>query len=309
MDYSVEYRKIPSCDKIHSLNVKVYIPSGEKKGILQISHGMTEHIERYDDFMGYIASNGFVCVAHDHLGHGKSVRGDDELGFFASKDGWRILAEDVYEVGTAMKAEFHSMRIILLGHSMGSFIARLAAFYHPYTYNGLVIMGSGAKNPAAEAGIALTTAIAAAKGEKYISAKVDEMSFGSFGNRFEHETPYDWLTRDKEKIAMYADDKYCTFKFTVSAMRDLMKLNKNANSHEWFAKIAVSGIPVFIVSGSMDPVGDYGKGVTKIYEKLKKAGTRDITMKLYEGARHEILNETCREEVYRDILSWIKRHV
>ena len=92
-------------------------------------------------------------------------------------------------------------------------------------------------------------------------------------------------------------------------MRDLMKLNKNANSHEWFAKIAVSGIPVFIVSGSMDPVGDYGKGVTKIYEKLKKAGTRDITMKLYEGARHEILNETCREEVYRDILSWIKRHV
>lgn len=159
MSYSVEYRKIPSGDKIHSLNVKVYIPDGEKKGILQISHGMTEHIERYDDFMGFMAENGFVCVAHDHLGHGKTVRGDDELGFIDSKDGWRIMVEDVFTVGSAIKAEYPALRMVLLGHSMGSFIARLTAFYHPYSYNALIIMGTGAKNPAAEAGIALTAAL------------------------------------------------------------------------------------------------------------------------------------------------------
>lgn len=309
MSYSVEYRKIPSGDKIHSLNVKVYIPDGEKKGILQISHGMTEHIERYDDFMGFMAENGFVCVAHDHLGHGKTVRGDDELGFIASKDGWRIMVEDVFTVGSAIKAEYPALRMVLLGHSMGSFIARLTAFYHPYSYNALIIMGTGAKNSAAEAGIALTTAIAAAKGEKYVSKKVDDMAFGSFGKKFEGETPYDWLTRDKEKISKYAEDKYCTFKFTVSAMRDLMTLNKNANSREWFRHMAISGIPIFLVSGSMDPVGDYGAGVTKIYETLRKAGARDLTIKLYEGARHEILNETCRDTVYRDILSWMTKRV
>lgn len=106
---------------------------------------MTEHIERYDDFMGFMAENGFVCVAHDHLGHGKTVRGDDELGFIASRDGWRIMVEDVFTVGSAIKAEYPALRMVLLGHSMGSFIARLTAFYHPYSYNALIIMGTGAK--------------------------------------------------------------------------------------------------------------------------------------------------------------------
>lgn len=189
----------------------------------------------------------------------------------------------------------------LMGHSMGSFVSRLAAekYIKPDKF---IIMGTGGPNPSAGIGLIAIDIAKIFKGEKYISKTIDNLAFGSFNSHFEDENdPIAWLTKDKEQKEKYAADPFCTFKFTLSAMHDLVTLNKKANRAAWFRSIKM---PVLIVSGSDDPVGDYGKGVTKVYEKLKKAGC-DVQIKLYENCRHEILNDTCRDEVVRDIENFI----
>lgn len=189
----------------------------------------------------------------------------------------------------------------LMGHSMGSFVSRLAAekYIKPDKF---IIMGTGGPNPSAGIGLIAIDIAKIFKGEKYISKTIDNLAFGSFNSHFEDENDtIAWLTKDKEQKEKYAADPFCTFKFTLSAMHDLVTLNKKANRAAWFRSIKM---PVLIVSGSDDPVGDYGKGVTKVYEKLKKAGC-DVQIKLYENCRHEILNDTCRDEVVRDIENFI----
>lgn len=190
----------------------------------------------------------------------------------------------------------------LMGHSMGSFISRLAAekYIKPDKF---IIMGTGGPNPAAGIGLIAIDVVKFFKGERYISKAIDNLAFGTYNSHFKDENdPIAWLTKDKEQKKKYAVDPYCTFKFTVSAMHDLVTLNKKANRAAWFQNIKM---PVLLVSGADDPVGNYGKGVTKVYEKLKKAGC-NVQIKLYENCRHEILNDTCRDEVIRDIENFIE---
>jgi alpha-beta hydrolase superfamily lysophospholipase len=264
---------------------------------------MTEHMERYDRFLTDMAKQGWISYGYDHLGHKGTVKDDSELGYIAKERGWELLAKDVKVYADAVRAEFANgdMPLYLMGHSMGSFVVRLAAerFIKP---QGLIVMGTGGSNPAAGAGLALIGAIKLFKGDKHCSSLVDNIAFGSYNKRFGGNIEEDsklWLTNDEQVRRTYYADPYCTFKFTVSAMGDLIRLIKYTNCSAWYKHIS-KDMPILLVSGEDDPVGNYGKGVREVEGKLQKSGAK-VDCKLYKGARHEILNDFTYDEVLGDI--------
>lgn len=305
MPYTVNTIEVPSTDNIHTLKGIIFIPEGEIKGILHIVHGMCEYIERYTHIFSAAAENGYICCGYDNLGHGKTARYDDELGFIAPRNGWKYLVNDVEAFEKAVKKMYPDKPLYLMGHSMGSFIARLAAESYPETAGKLIICGTGGPKQAASVfGLLLTDILGLIKGKKRRSEFINSVAFGSYNRRFEPLSKYEWITSDREITAKYGQDKYCNFIFTVSAMHDLVKLNFLANRRRWFVNLKKS-LPVLIISGTDDPVGNYGKGVKAVYRKLKASGQKGVTLKLYEGCRHEIHNDTCKNEVINDILSFL----
>ena len=305
MEIKIIDKKVVSSDKIHQLSGKVYLPDTTPKAFLHIVHGMTEHIARYDTFMRDMAKEGYIVFGYDNLGHGHTANNASELGFIAHKDGWDLLARDVKAFSDEIRDEYgKTLPYYLLGHSMGSFIVRVASEKH-LTPDKLVLMGTGGPNPASGAGILLSRMIRFFKGEKHISKFIDKMAFGAYNKTFDTSSSYAWLTKDSSIIQKYSNDPFCTFKFTVSAMQDLITLNKESNRNAWFSAIAHK-MPILIVSGTDDPVGDHGKGVKTVYSKLKSNGA-DVELKLYENCRHEILNDTCKAEVIKDIKEFLKK--
>lgn len=297
-----------SSDMKHTLSGVIYVPLGEAKGFFHIVHGMTEHIGRYDRIMSALADEGYICFGYDHLGHGKTAKDPSELGYIAEKDGWDLLCRDVKAFSDGVFSEFKEygdLPYFLMGHSMGSFVVRLAAekYVHP---DKLIIMGTGGSNPAAGVGIMLINIIKLFKGDRHISHFIDSMAFGSYNKRFKNDYDADsssWLTTDTETRNKYRGDSFCTFKFTVSAMGDLMHLLKYSNRRGWYRNISKT-MPILMVSGEDDPVGNYGKGVIEVEKRLKKHGA-NVKCVLYKGARHEILNDFCYNEVKREIIDFI----
>ena len=306
MSIEIKDFKVKSSDGIHTLAGVVYMPEGEAKGLFHIVHGMTEHIARYDRFMRDAASEGYICFGYDNLGHGHTVNDDSELGYIAKKNGWDLLCRDVKVFSDAVREEHgKSLPYILMGHSMGSFIARLAAEKY-VSPDKLVIMGTGGANPAAGAGLAVIGMIKLFCGDRHFSPLVDNLAFGSYNKKFGGGTPADpkpWLTNDEEIRAKYYADKYCTFNFTVSAMGDLIRVMKYSNRGAWYKNLR-RDLPVLLVSGEDDPVGNYGKGIVEVAQKLKAQGL-DAEYILYKGARHEILNDFTYESVKTDILKFL----
>ncbi len=297
--------KVLSSDGIHQLAGKVYVPAGKPVGILHVLHGMTEHIARYDPFMREMAEAGYLVCGYDHLGHGYTAGDPSELGFIAKKGGHDLLLRDVKVFSDAVRAEYgEDLPYILMGHSMGSFIARLAAeaYVRP---DQLIVMGTGGPNAVAGMGLALIRIIKAFKGARHISPFIDKVAFGGYNARFDDgdSDPRAWLTRDTDIRERYANDPFCNYKFTVSAMGDLITLTKNANRRAWFKSLP-EGMPILLVSGGDDPVGDFGKGVETVCGRLREAGC-PVTCHLYPGYRHEILNDACHDRVVRDILDFL----
>ena len=300
---------VPSTDGIHTLRGVVFLPEGKPVGILQVVHGMTEYIGRYQTFMQDMAAAGWLVCGHDHLGHGQTAD-PSEWGFIASKDGWDILCRDAVTFGREVRAEYEAIHgplpYVLMGHSMGSFVVRLATerysqLVHP---DGLIIMGTGGPNPAAGAGIALSGLIKALRGEKHVSKLLYALVFGGYPKHFRNEGDiYAWLTTDRAVRDVYRQDPLCTFPFTVTAMGDLIRLTKQANRGAWF-KALPNTLPILLVSGSEDPVGGMSRGVETVRNKLQKAG-KQVTCHLYQGYRHEILNDACYLEVAGDIRSFL----
>ena len=299
-DYSV-----PSSDGIHHLAGKIYIPDRAPVGILHVLHGMTEHIARYDVFMREMAEAGYLVCGYDHLGHGNTANAPSELGFIAETGGHDLLLRDVKAFSDAVRAEYGgNLPYILMGHSMGSFIARLAAEKYVKPHK-LIIMGTGGPNPIAGVGLALIGIIKACKGPRHISPFIDKMAFGGYNKKFDDgdSDPRAWLTKDGGVREKYANDPFCNYKFTVSAMGDLIRLTKNSNRSAWFKSLS-EGLPILLVSGRDDPVGDFGKGVETVCAKLQKAG-HPVTCRLYDGYRHEILNDASHDRVVADILDFL----
>ena len=304
MEYEVRALSVAGTDNIHTLQGKIFIPKGEIKGLFHIVHGMTEYIDRYDHLMSFLAQKGYVCFGFDNLGHGKTAKDPSELGFIAHNNGWKYLINDVIAFCDVVKQMFPNTPTILMGHSMGSFIARLVCENYPEAYQKLIICGTSGPNPLSKIGIALAKFKKLINGEKYISKTIQNLAFGSYNKGFDGPSNYEWLTKEREVIEKYENDKLCTFKFSLSAMIDLMTLLDLCNRKDWFKNINKE-LPILLISGNKDPVGNNGEGVKKVYELLLANG-KNAKMKLYPNCRHEIHNDSCKEEMFQDILNFIK---
>ncbi len=294
----------PSSNGFSQIKYYVYTPDTAPRAILQISHGMNEYIGRYDEFARFLCEHGIVVCGNDHAGHGSSALSDDDFGFFADEGGDKYLVEDIRELYGIMRRKYRNLPYFILGHSMGSFVLRNYMVKYGSELSGAIVCGTAGKIGAVGMGLALTSFLASVRGKKHRSTLVKNIAFGGYNSRFEGNTGSEWLSKNKENISQYVNDKRCTFTFTVKAYNDLFRMIKTVNSPEWYTKVPKE-LPVFIISGQDDPVGNYGKGPGEVYEHLKDADLSDVRLKLYKGDRHEILNETDREEVYADILSWL----
>lgn len=287
-----------------------YTPdSGEVKAVIVMHHGMAEHQVRYHDFFEYLTSKGLAVYMHDMANHGKSNQNFDETGYFGDKDGYKNLVKDLKTTFDKAKAEYPDKKFVVMGHSMGSFIVRcFTAWYNDAGFDAAIYMGTGGANPIAGIGDAISSLIAKIKGSKYKSKMLDKLTFGAYNDKFEKRTNCDWLTSNKDIVDNYIADKYCGFLFSAQGMNDLVKLNINANSKEWYSRVP-KDIPILVISGAMDPVGNYSKGIKEIYDGLVATGHSKAEIKLYPNGRHEILNETNKDEVYDYIGSFIEKSV
>ncbi len=300
---------LPSSDGKHKLRCIEWIPDGDVKAVLQIAHGMVEHIGRYREFCVWMAERGIAVIGHDHLGHGKSVSHSDEFGYFGEKDGIAHVVKDIRRLTVYCKKKYPDQKMILLGHSMGSFLTRKYLSVYSDGPDGFILMGTGAPPEAlVSAGYFLAGIMRKLKGEKYRSSLLYNMSLGSYNAKFKPvKTPYDWLTRDLSLAKGFGEDEYCQFIFTAAAYQDFFGLILSVAKEEKAGCIR-KNVPVLMVSGDKDPVGDDGKGVRKVYERLHTVGVDALEMVLYEEARHEILHEINRFDVFEDIYGWIAAH-
>lgn len=286
-----------------------YEPETEVKAILQIAHGMVEFIDRYEGFAQYLTERGFLVTGNDHLGHGGSVNSQDEWGYFG-EDGNEVLIKDMHELTRITKEEYPDKPYFLLGHSMGSFYARQYICRYGDELNGAIIMGTGMEALAKiKAGMAVCKVIALFKGWKHRSKLVNDMSFGAYNKKFEPaRTRMDWLTKDEKIVDWYLNEPRCTFVFTLNGYYNMFKGIANLYDKKLLDRIP-KDLPVFFVSGQDDPVGTFGKEVEHSVQSLKDAGLKNVEMKLYPNDRHEILNETDKEDVYRDLYEWLTAHM
>lgn len=284
---------------------KIYTPNENVKAVVVLHHGMAEHQERYLDFIRYLTDNSVAVFMHDMANHKMSNQDKSITGYFGEKDGYKALVLDLKTVFDKAKGMYPDTPIIMMGHSMGSFITRLfTAWYSDAGFKGAIYMGTGGSNPVAGMGDMLSKFVAKVKGSKYKSKTLDKITFGTYNDKFEKRTSFDWLTRDTKIVDEYIADEYCGFLFSVKGMNDLIRLNIEANTQEWYNKLS-KDLKILLISGDMDPVGNYSKGINEIAQKLSESGHNDVRVKLYEGGRHEILNETNRGEVYADVLDFI----
>lgn len=278
------------------------------KAIFQITHGMAEHSNRYENFGTFLAENGIAVFINDHIGHGKSVSDEKELGYFGEeKDSWKFMVEDAKLLTDIAVKEYPDTPIVFFGHSMGSFVARSYTAKYGDALSGAIFCGTSGTNPAAGLAVMIAEFVAKRKGSHYRSDFIDSLAFGSYNKKFKNAiTKFDWLSRDGKEVEKYINDDLCGFVFTANGYRDLFSLLRSVSSSAWYHAVPQS-LPILIISGSMDPVGEYGNGVRQVFQDLKKT-VHDVKIKLYSDARHEILNETNRSEVYNDILTWINNN-
>ena len=295
-----------SSDGANQIHAIEWIPEGEPRAVLQMCHGMTEHIERYHDFATYLSRHGYYVVGHDHLGHGKSVSSLDKLGFFHVKNGNEYVVEDIHQLRKDTQEKYPSVPYFIMGHSMGSFLTRQYIGLYGKGLAGAIIMGTGDQpNLVLGAGKLVCKVIAIFKGWEYRSKLVDSMAAGGYDKQVKGEGE-SWLSRNRANVEKYKDDPLSGYMFTVNAYYHMFSGMVRMNHQEKACQIPQE-LPIFFVAGAEDPVGNCGKAVENVYQRYQKCGMKDVEIKLYENDRHEILNEDDKEQVYQDILSWLDK--
>lgn len=278
--------------------------------VLQIVHGMQEYIERYEEFATYLTDRGFLVVGHDHLGHGKSIVSKEDYGYFAEKDGNGVLLADMRKLQQRVRKKYPDVPYYMLGHSMGSFLLRQYLCRWGDDLDGAIIMGTGTQPPAALCfGMNLTRVLAKAKGWRHRVRLVDRIAFGSYNNHLKQvRTTKDWLTKDEEIVERYLADERCRFIFTLNGFYNLFYSIGEAGKRENMEKMP-KDLPILFASGDQDPVGACGRGVKQAEKAFQAVGMIDVTCLLYADDRHEILNETNRQAVMRDLYAWLYVHL
>ena len=309
MNYTLSNITFKSCDGNNTIAGRIYTPSSrEIKGVVQLSHGMIDHSGRYEALADYLTKNGYVFAGNDHLGHGMSVSNDADFGFFADNGGVDLLLRDLHAMNRLLRERFPGLKPVILGHSMGSFLSRLYVEKYPHTVSGHIIHGTGGPMGAIlPLGKALVKLITLFRGKRYRSQTVAKMAFMGYNSKFPKEEGENaWLTRDLNAVSGRSKDKFTSFTFTLSAYYDLFTAVGASNSKKWFASYPTE-LPTVIMSGDMDPVGNYGEGPKYVYKHLLVSGVPDLELKIYSGARHELFNETNREEIFADMTEWLSK--
>lgn len=279
------------------------------RGIVQICHGMGETASRYERFAKKLCESGYAVYAHDQRGHGRTAGSPEKVGFIADTDSFGLLVADLHQLNERIHAEFPDFPVFLFGHSMGSFVSQGFIQLYGNDIHGLVLSGTnGRQGFLLDAGKLIAQLEIRSKGRNVRSPMLNQLSFGTYNNAFKPtRTEFDWLSRDNSEVDAYINNPFCGGVFSTGFFLDFVVFLKNIQKSENLMKIPVK-LPVFLVSGDKDPVGNAGKGVLLLKQTYEKLGMKDISLKLYAGARHEILNETNREEVMQDVLVWINAH-
>ena len=285
---------LPSVWEEKPLDWHFWLPEGEPRGIVQLVHGMAEHMKRYDATARALAEQGWLVTGHTHLGHGPQA---GRLGYFGPEAGWENLLGDIHAIRLRIQAECPTLPYVILGHSMGSFLTRCYLTRHGQGLSGAVLSGTGYFAPALTHGGLALTALHKLLGLGKRPAPLI--------NRVAMPQGVDWLSRDAAVREAYQQDPLCGFCFTACGFRDLFTGLHELNNLDRLKNIP-QGLPLYLFSGDADPVGQMGQGVQTVAEQYRQAGLNNITLRLYPGGRHEMLNETNRQEVWQDLIQWLE---
>lgn len=299
-----------SHDKLTKIHAVRWEPEGEPRAVLQLIHGMVEYVDRYDHFARYMTERGFVVVGNDHLGHGKSVNSEDDLGFFAEENGNRVVLQDIHRLRKLTQVRYPGLPYFMLGHSMGSFLLRQYLLRDGRTLSGAVIMGTG-NQPGfiLQAGCMICRAMAGVKGWRYRSGLVHFMAMGSYNKKFKAEgRKSSWISSDAAVVEKYEGDALCSFEFTLNAYYNMMTGMYELTKKENLERMP-RDLPLFLVSGRDDPVGGFGKSVEDLYRQYIELGMTDVKVKLYDRDRHEVLNEKDKDTVFEDLGKWFSQRL
>lgn len=306
----VQHLQLPMDDEV-IIHLNHWHGNKDCKAVILLLHGMAEHSARYHEFSERLLEEGYVIYAPDHRGHGQTGKTMDSLGFFQKEKGWSRVVTDIYEITKWIKKRHPQQKLFLIGHSMGSLLARTAIAKYGHLYDGVILSGTtlGGSKLKLRVGDALTRLYIRSKGPKKVANLLDNMTFGSFNKRFRpNETSFDWLSRDKERVKAYIDDDCCGFICTASFFKDLLdgtELTKKKAMIEAIPKT----LPVYIFCGEHDPVSNGAKEVKRLYDIYERTGIHDVKIKIYKEGRHEMLNEINRQDVYRHIIEWLNGHL
>ena len=293
---------------IHCIEWK---PEGEVRAVLQIAHGVAEYAMRYNGFARFLTENGIAVLANDHIGHGESMAEGATPVYFGEKDGWKFVVDDMHTLYETGRKLYPGVPYYLMGHSMGSFLARTFLIRYPSRVDGAIIMGTGQQLHIVTAGGRLT---AKAESRKYgwegFSELVDKLAFGAYNKAFAPvRTGYDWLSADTDNVDRYIADPLCGQDTTVGLFREMLngfRFNQKSSNLQKMDKKC----PLLLISGKDDPVGNMSKGVRQTYDVFHAIGIEDLTLQLYDGLRHEILNEAAQKDtVCADIYAWLERYI
>lgn len=284
-----------------------FLPEREVLAVVQIFHGMAEHSQRYTAFANYLTDNGFAVYIADHRGHGRTIKNDADYGVWTNKDEWWRLLSDQRQLQEIALQEVGSKPYFILGHSMGSFLARTFITLYSNTLSGVIISGTGTNsNFVLKLGKTIADIACCLCGDTSKAHLLDKLSFGSYNKGY--SLPYQWLSRDENEVLKYSNDNYCGGLFSNSFYRGffsgLLYINKKSTCEKIDKQLNI-----LFVSGTKDPVGNMGNGVKNAVNFYRTNGLEKIELKLYSEARHEILNETNRKEVYEDLLYWLRQRL
>ncbi len=293
----------PSADGVHSIHAVLWRPEGEVRGVVQLVHGICEYILRYEPFARFLVDHGFAVTGNDHLGHGLSVTDPSEYGYFTQ---WDPLVRDVAALRETVGAKFPGAPYFMLGHSMGSFVARTYLIDYPGTLTGCMLSGTTHYSPPE---VAIGKLITRVGDPREVNRVFSAVSTGAYSRSFRQaRTSADWISRDPEVVNAYLSDPLCSFTTKGGMNRAMMVGLGRVGSRRELSKMDPA-TPIFFFAGDRDPVGGRGRDVKRVKALFDEAGCRDVSMKLYPGGRHEMLNETNRQEVYGDVLAWLEKYL